>query len=83
MAIKFEKIQPGMKLWSKQRRMVGNTTGREDAWFPVLVLEVDVGNRCVYASTNNNPGRWVPERHATKWYSDEAYAKAKAKGAKR
>jgi hypothetical protein len=29
MAIKFEKIQPGMTLWTKERRRMGNTTMRE------------------------------------------------------
>lgn len=83
MAIKFEKIQAGTTLYSKQRRKVGNTKRSEEAWFPVSVREVDASGRRVLASTNNNPERWVSEKYATKWCSAESYAKAQAKKAER
>lgn len=79
MAIKFEKIQAGMRLWSKSRVKMGHSTRREDGWFPISVVEVDAAGRRVLASRNNNPAMWVSERYATKWFTAESYAKAQAK----
>lgn len=68
MAIKFEKIQPGMELWDYQSRKQGNTTSRRIDRFRVLVLEVDEAGRRVRASWNSNPAKWYSKRSAAKWY---------------
>ena len=41
MTIKFEKIQPDMTLWTKERRRMGNTTMRETVAVAHYVLSVE------------------------------------------
>lgn len=75
MAIKFEKIHPGMQLWSKRRVKVGNTAGRADAVFPIRIISVDPVSQTVMASSNNNPPRLVTRRHAEKWFAKKPETK--------
>ena len=65
MAIKFEKIQPGMTLWDVRR----NTGLSRDKWNcgPVYVKEVDLEKRKVLASWNSNPAEWMHERRVCKY----------------
>lgn len=63
MAIKFEKIKPGMKLWDV-RKKTSPGGGKWSTW-PVYVKEVDKEKRLVLASWNGNPASWMSERKIT------------------
>lgn len=65
MAIKFEKIEPGMTLWDV-RKSKGLSRGKWQCW-PVFVKEVDSEKRRVLASWNSNPAEWMLERRVTKY----------------
>lgn len=54
MAIKFEKIEPGMGLLDIHRERVGNTTIREWGLWKVKVISVDRPARTAVVSWNNN-----------------------------
>lgn len=62
MAIKFEKIEPGMVLYDRHRYKMGNTTVRSIGEWRVKVLEVDRENRRVRYSWNGNDPEWSPAR---------------------
>ncbi len=63
MAIKFEKIQAGMTLWSKSRGRMGNTTIKEDKVHPVRIISVDAADRSAMVSWNGNTAeRWGEHR---------------------
>jgi hypothetical protein len=66
MAIKFEKIQPGMVLLDIHRVRRGNTMMTEWASFNVRVIEVDAVKRQCYATWNGNQAEWWSERRITK-----------------
>ena len=65
MAIKFEKIIPGMDLWDV-RKNTGFTNNKWNTW-PVHVLEVDTKARSVLASWNGNKPQTMYERQVTKY----------------
>lgn len=60
MAIKFEKIQPGMTLWSRATVQQGNVNGlKRMAEWSVVVQSVDSLNRRATVSWNGNaPEVW-------------------------
>jgi hypothetical protein len=59
MAIKFEKIQAGMTLWSRGRTKMGNTTMTRMAEWPVYIREVYPETRSALVSWNGNgPTKW-------------------------
>lgn len=63
MAIKFEKIQPGMTLYSKTRGRMGNTTIKTDMVHSVRIISVDPQARTAVASWNGNtPEVWYEYR---------------------
>jgi len=67
MAIKFEKIQPGMALWDVKRNTgLARFRGKYSCW-PVEVKEVDLEKRRVLILWNGNPERWSPECNVTKF----------------
>ena len=57
MAIKFEKIEPGMTLLDIHREKMGNTTMSEWGLWEVKVLAVDREKRSAVVSWNSNPAR--------------------------
>lgn len=63
MAIKFEKIQPGMTLWDAHTYLMGNTTLRSWGVWSVEVVEVDAEKRLALVRWNGNPATWW---HASK-----------------
>lgn len=63
MAIKFEKIEAGMKLMDVHRTRMGNTTMSEWGLWYVRVISVDRDERSAMVRWNGNP----PE----KWYARE------------
>ncbi len=71
MAIKFEKIEPGMELLDIHRYQMGNTTVREWGKWPVKIKSVDKEKRCAVVSWNGNPDeRWYA-RDLQKLYAKE------------
>jgi len=57
MAIKFEKIQPGMVLHDWGNYRMGNTTMREKCSWPVRIVSVNPSTRSAVVSWNGNPTR--------------------------
>lgn len=69
MAIKFEKIQAGMTLWSRGRQKMGHTAMSRMAEWPVYVKEVNVASRTALVSWNGNPASWWHESRLRKLYA--------------
>lgn len=65
MAIKFEKIKPGMTLYDV-RRNTGFGRHKWNTW-PVYIKEVDAENRTVIASWNGNAYIKMHEGRVTKY----------------
>lgn len=65
--MKFEKLHPGMTVYSVGRHKMGNTTRSTVAVWTVRVLEVDAERRRVVASWNTNTPRTFYERDVAKW----------------
>ena len=60
MAIKFEKIAPGMVLLDIHREKMGNTTMSELGLWKVRVISVDPAARTAVVSWNGNPAKtWI------------------------
>lgn len=66
MAIKFEKIQPGMVLYDRRKGRMGNTMLRSISEWEVRVLSVDVENRVAMVTWNGNPRREYHEAELTR-----------------
>ena len=63
MAVKFEKIEPGMELLDIHRERMGNTTMREWGSWKVQVISVDRAARTAVVSWNHNrPETWTRGR---------------------
>lgn len=63
MAIKFEKIEPGMKLLDVHRTRMGNSTMSEWGLWYVKVISVDREKRTAVVSWNGNrPETWSASR---------------------
>ena len=75
MAIKFEKIQPGMLLYDV-RKNTGYGGNKWNTW-PVRIISVDAEKRCVTASWNSNPPERMSERRVTKYRAKEPENKPK------
>lgn len=59
MAIKFEKIAAGIKLYDRRKYQMGNTTIRTIGEWDVEVLEVNAEHRWAIVKWNGNPPkRW-------------------------
>lgn len=84
MAIKFEKITPGMILLDIHSQRVGNTTMTALGCWKVYVRSVDPVKRTVVASWNGNRDEVWPERRITRLYAKEtkAYREQKERQAK-
>lgn len=68
MAIKFEKIKPGMMLYDRHAHKMGNTTLRTIGEWSVRILEVDATTRTAKVSWNGNPPETYRERALTRLY---------------
>lgn len=67
MAIKFEKIVAGMRLYDLHSERMGSTTMRSmGVWF-VDVLEVDVAQRRALVSWNGNKPEWKSAHTLTRY----------------
>lgn len=76
MAIKFEKIVPGMKLADVHSQRQGNTNMRRLGLWHVLVISVDKEKRTAVVSWNSNsPQTWY-EHQLKKLYPPDKLPKA-------
>jgi hypothetical protein len=62
MAIRFEKISPGMTLYERSKMRAGNTTLRTICEWPVRIISLDAAKREAVVSWNGNPARTWGER---------------------
>lgn len=69
MAIKFEKIQPGMVLLDIHSQRVGNTMVRRLGCWEVYVKSVDAERRGAMCSWNGNRAEWYSEHELTRLYT--------------
>jgi hypothetical protein len=69
MAIKFEKIQPGMTLWSRGRVRMGRTTMSRMGEWPVYVKDVWPEARTALVSWNGNTPEVWGEGRLTRLYA--------------
>ncbi len=69
MAIKFEKIEPGMILLDIHREKMGNTTMSEWGLWKVRVVSVDREKRSAIVSWNGNPVQTWDASRLTKLYT--------------
>ena len=69
MAIKFNKIEPGMVLLDIHREKMGNTTMSEWGLWKVLVISVDREKRTAVVSWNNNPKQTWNTRRLERLYA--------------
>jgi hypothetical protein len=69
MAIKFEKIEPGMILLDIHRQKMGNTTMSELGLWKVQVISVDREKRTAEVSWNSNPARTWDARELGRLYT--------------
>ena len=86
MAIKFEKIEPGMVLLDIHREKMGNTTMSEWGLWKVLVVSVDRAKRTALVSWNHNPQQTWDARRLERLYAKPTKAylaqqERRAKGA--
>jgi hypothetical protein len=73
MAIKFEKIKPGMTLYERRRERMGNTTLRSLSEWPVEILEVDAAERRATVRWNGNRPTRYYGRDLTRLYDWSMY----------
>lgn len=78
MAIKFEKIQAGMKLFQRSRGRMGNTTLTTIREHGVTILEVFPEKRCAKVSWNGNAPEIYRERDFANLYDWSMYDKSVA-----
>lgn len=76
MAIKFEKITPGMRLLDIHSVCMGNTTMRELKKWPVLVVSIDKIKRTAVVQWNSNKSEIWYERDLRKLYLEDHEPKA-------
>lgn len=69
MAIKFDKIEPGMMLLDIHRAKMGNTTMSEWGLWKVLVVSVDREKRTARVSWNHNPQQTWGARRLERLYT--------------
>lgn len=69
MAIKFEKIKPGMELLDIHSEKMGNTTMRRLGMWKVRVISVDAEARTAMVSWNGNRPRLYTRRDLERLYT--------------
>ena len=69
MAVKFEKIEPGMVLLDIHREKMGNTTMSAWGLWKVKVISVDRAKRIAVVSWNSNPAQTWDARRLERLYT--------------
>lgn len=84
MAIKFEKIEPGMTLLDIHHEKMGNTTMSEWGLWKAVVVSVDREKRTALVSWNHNPQRTWDARRLERLYTKptKAYLEQQARRSK-
>lgn len=54
MAVKFDKVKPGMTLYDRRRRQMGNTSASSIDEFKVEIISVDAAKRTATVRWNGN-----------------------------
>lgn len=73
MAIKFEKIKPGMRLADIHCYKAGNTNVSVEGLWWVDVVSVDRDRRTAEVHWNSNPKQTWTERELTRLYHEESH----------
>lgn len=81
MAVKFEKIEPGMTLLDIHREKMGNTTMSEWGIWKVRVISIDREQRTAVVSWNSNPAQTWTARELERLYTKptKAYLEQRAR----
>lgn len=74
MAIKFDKIEPGMILLDVHREKMGNTTMSEWGWWEVRIISVDRDKRTAQVSWNHNQPQTYRQRQLERLYVNKPKA---------
>lgn len=74
MAIKFEKIQPGMVLLDIHKQQMGNTTISAWGLWEVYVVSVDLNDRSAMCRWNGNKEKRFTEHQLTRLYTKKTKA---------
>lgn len=84
MAVKFEKIEPGMVLLDIHREKMGNTTMSEWGLWKVKVISVDREKRTAVVSWNSNPPQTWHASNLTRLFTKptKAYREQEARRSK-
>lgn len=85
MAIKFEKIEVGMRLFNIHRTTMGNTTMTELGCWEVEIVSVDRIKRTAKVCWNSNPAEEWSASQLNKLYAKKppSYLKAEAEQSRR
>lgn len=78
MAIKFEKIEPGMILYDRHREQAGNTTMRRLGEWTVQIISVDPVKRTAETRWNGNRVKTMTKRSLEKLYNWSMYDETEA-----
>lgn len=73
MAIKFEKIHAGTRLYDRHKTRAGNTTMTVLGEWSVDIVSVDTERRTALASWNGNRPQAIHERNLTKLFDWSMY----------
>jgi hypothetical protein len=74
MSIRYHLVEPGMLLWQKARRPMGNVRATVEAWFPVRIIEKH--DTCCLVSWNGNTPRTMRQKDVEKLYREQTQRKA-------
>lgn len=78
MAIKYEKIRPGMTLYDRHRERAGNTTLRRLGEWPVEIISLQPERRAAVVSWNHNRPVVYSERILSSLYDWSMYDRTEA-----
>jgi hypothetical protein len=83
MAIKFDKIKPGMELLDIHRTSMGNTTMTQWGLWKVQIISVDPKTRTARVSWNSNAAREWDAKRLERLYTKPTKAYLKQEEARR
>ncbi len=81
--MKFDKLKPGMVVFSVGKMRMGNTAIKTVVVRPVAIKSIDMQSRRVVASWNGNGDREYMERDVSNWREKKPILVSTVTGAKR
>lgn len=81
--MKFDKLKPGMVVFSVGKMRMGNTAIKTVVVHPVAIKSIDMQSRRVVASWNGNGDREYMERDVSNWREKKPILVSTVTGAKR